>query len=100
FSSRRRHTRFSRDWIQTCALPIFGWLGYELGAQLERVPLAPRGDLALPDLHVHLVDRLVAHDPVHGRWWAAALGAGADAASASRSEERRVGQEGSGRARA
>src|SRR5690606_29658127 len=22
FSSRRRHTRFSRDWIQTCALPI------------------------------------------------------------------------------
>src|SRR6266511_4307928 len=23
FSSRRRHTIFSRDWIQTCALPIF-----------------------------------------------------------------------------
>src|SRR5690606_41193742 len=23
FSSRRRHTRFSRDWSQTCALPIF-----------------------------------------------------------------------------
>src|SRR5216684_2190911 len=22
FSSRRRHTRCSRDWIQTCALPI------------------------------------------------------------------------------
>src|SRR5690606_40727847 len=22
FSSRRRHTSFSRDWIQTCALPI------------------------------------------------------------------------------
>src|SRR5690606_17003639 len=22
FSSRRRHTRFSRDWSQTCALPI------------------------------------------------------------------------------
>src|SRR5690606_3316927 len=22
FSSRRRHTRFSRDWVQTCALPI------------------------------------------------------------------------------
>src|SRR5690606_27183084 len=24
FSSRRRHTRFSRDWSQTCALPISG----------------------------------------------------------------------------
>src|SRR3712207_6884597 len=24
FSSRRRHTRYWRDWIQTCALPIFG----------------------------------------------------------------------------
>src|SRR5690606_41663856 len=24
FSSRRRHTRFSRDWVQTCALPISG----------------------------------------------------------------------------
>src|SRR5256884_5186719 len=23
FSSRRRHTRCSRDWSQTCALPIF-----------------------------------------------------------------------------
>src|SRR5690606_40139453 len=23
FSSRRRHTRFSRDWSQTCALPIY-----------------------------------------------------------------------------
>src|SRR5690606_41205853 len=23
FSSRRRHTRFSRDWSSTCALPIF-----------------------------------------------------------------------------
>src|SRR5206468_7207518 len=24
FSSRRRHTRSDRDWIQTCALPISG----------------------------------------------------------------------------
>ena len=24
FSSRRRHTRFSRDWSSTCALPILG----------------------------------------------------------------------------
>jgi len=22
FSSRRRHTRYWRDWVQTCALPI------------------------------------------------------------------------------
>src|SRR6266849_10479041 len=26
FSSRRRHTRSTRDWSQTCALPIFGAL--------------------------------------------------------------------------
>src|SRR5690606_40383735 len=24
-SSRRRHTRFSRDWSSTCALPIYSW---------------------------------------------------------------------------
>src|SRR5689334_23555427 len=24
FSSRRRHTRWNCDWVQTCALPIFG----------------------------------------------------------------------------
>src|SRR5690606_40696711 len=31
FSSRRRHTRFSRDWIQTCALPIYIAQSYEQG---------------------------------------------------------------------
>src|SRR3989449_3108885 len=25
FSSRRRHTRCSRDWVQTCALPILDY---------------------------------------------------------------------------
>src|SRR5690606_5572125 len=32
FSSRRRHTRFSRDWSSTCALPI---LARDAGFELE-----------------------------------------------------------------
>src|SRR2546430_7516086 len=37
-SSRRRHTRFDCDWVQTCALPIwFPWLG--LGTSLADAPI-------------------------------------------------------------
>src|SRR6266536_4541724 len=37
FSSRRRHTRSTRDWVQTCALPIYPEPG--------GVRLSPCGDV-------------------------------------------------------
>src|SRR5436305_9594104 len=43
FSSRRRHTRCGRDWIQTCALPIY----------------------FLPDVKTTYVNR----DPAHNQYW-------------------------------
>src|SRR5947209_13758998 len=39
FSSRRRHTRYWRDWVQTCALPISETLP---GPRPELSPYAPR----------------------------------------------------------
>src|SRR5437870_13731538 len=37
FSSRRRHTRWPRDWSQTCALPIFQ-IDLPLGWQVSSLP--------------------------------------------------------------
>lgn len=52
---------------------LVGYLGYELGAELERLePNLPAGfptapdDLGLPDLHLALYDRALCHD---GRGW-------------------------------
>jgi aminodeoxychorismate synthase component I len=59
-----------------------GWLGYELGARLERVSVAPEDDLALPDLCFVLVDRVLALDHATGRMVAAGLGFGASDAEA------------------
>src|SRR5947209_12173740 len=42
FSSRRRHTRYWRDWVQTCALPI--WRG---GACRGRPPRVRARDVVL-----------------------------------------------------
>ena len=43
FSSRRRHTRYIGDWIQTCALPIYlkGTVvpAYAINALLGKIPL-------------------------------------------------------------
>src|SRR5439155_3609228 len=77
FSSRRRHTRWPRDWVQTCALPIS-----ELTAQrLER----------LHGYEVLLIDG----QPLKTlRGQLGALGGiDMDAAKLLRSEERRVGKE-------
>src|SRR3712207_7402586 len=55
FSSRRRHTRYWRDWIQTCALPISAEHGRDL-------PVEREGRLAyqhaLPFAHRHHQRRL------------------------------------------
>jgi aminodeoxychorismate synthase component I len=56
-----------------------GWLGYELAAQIERVPVRSDGDLVLPDMEWLLVDRVVAYEHATGRLVATGLGAGDDA---------------------
>ncbi|MEA1651483.1 chorismate-binding protein [Nitrospirillum sp. BR 11164] len=55
-----------------------GFLGYELGGQLEALP-APRAEgVALPDMAVGFYDRIVAIDHAAGRAWVLCL-AGPDA---------------------
>ncbi|MGO9957283.1 MAG: chorismate-binding protein [Solirubrobacteraceae bacterium] len=62
----------------------FGWLGYRLGARIERVPAGPPRPVPLPDFHLAYYDNLLRLDG-DGRWWFEALvGAGREQAIASR----------------
>ena len=45
-----------------------GYLGYELGRQIERLPGAAPRDTALPDLHLALYDAVAVFDALEGRW--------------------------------
>jgi aminodeoxychorismate synthase component I len=62
-------------------------LGYELGATLEPVAVAPADPLALPDLTAFGVDRLYACDHVEGRLYALAWAEAGDPEVAARSAE-------------
>ncbi len=46
---------------------LIGYLGYELGAEIEKLPTPPRDDLSLPDLKLALFDRVLLWD---GKGWA------------------------------
>ena len=50
----------------------FGYLGYNLGARLERVPPPPPRHVRLPDFSLAFYDHLL-HLDAHGRWWFEAL---------------------------
>ena len=50
----------------------FGYLGYSLGAQLERVPPPPPRHVPLPDFALAFYDHLL-HLDANGRWWFEAL---------------------------
>jgi aminodeoxychorismate synthase component I len=50
----------------------FGYLGYNLGARLERVPPPPPRHVALPDFALAFYDHLL-HLDARGRWWFEAL---------------------------
>ena len=50
----------------------FGYLGYSLGAQLERVPPPPPRHVPLPDFALAFYDHLLRLD-ADGRWWFEAL---------------------------
>jgi len=68
-------------------------LGYELGASLEPVAVAPADALALPDLTAFGVDRLYACDHVEGRVFALAWAEDADPTLAARAAEIAAGAE-------
>src|SRR5690606_40220403 len=65
-SSRRRHTRFSRDWSQTCALPIFLevlWIARQLGTgelpwESKKANVVPRVQSELRRTHLPQFRRL------------------------------------------
>jgi para-aminobenzoate synthetase/4-amino-4-deoxychorismate lyase len=50
----------------------FGYLGYNLGARLERVPPPPPRHVPLPDFALAFYDHLL-HLDTQGRWWFEAL---------------------------
>ena len=50
----------------------FGYLGYRLGARLERIPPGPPRPAPLPDFALAYYDHLLRRDP-DGRWWFEAL---------------------------
>jgi para-aminobenzoate synthetase/4-amino-4-deoxychorismate lyase len=50
----------------------FGYLGYNLGARLERVPPPPPRHVKLPDFSLAFYDHLL-HLDADGRWWFEAL---------------------------
>ena len=50
----------------------FGYLGYNLGARLERVPPPPPRHVKLPDFALAFYDHLLRLD-ADGRWWFEAL---------------------------
>jgi para-aminobenzoate synthetase component 1 len=69
-----------------------GWLGYELAARWEpRLSFPAPEDLALPELSLLLVDRLVALEHESGRRRACALGFGADPGQAAARAEAALG---------
>ena len=59
-----------------------GWLGYELGARAGGAPPRAPDDLALPDLCLLFVDRVLAFEHATGHLRVAALGRGNDPCSA------------------
>src|SRR4051794_27475049 len=50
----------------------FGWLGYGLGARVERLPPQPPRPVPLPQCHLAYYDHILRQDP-EGRWWVEAL---------------------------
>ena len=50
----------------------FGWLGYRLGARVERVPPGPPRPVPMPEFHLAYYDHVLRRD-ADGRWWFEAL---------------------------
>ena len=50
----------------------FGWLGYRLGARVERVPAGPPRPVPMPEFHLGYYDHVLRRDAA-GQWWFEAL---------------------------
>jgi len=48
---------------------VVGWLSYDLGRRLERLPEIAPDDQGLPPLRLQLHDWVLAHDRGSGAWW-------------------------------
>src|SRR6185369_760375 len=75
-SARRLLARLAADSIDDPAAPPFtgglaGFLGYDLGRQLERLPSIAAADQELPTLRLALHDWVIAWDRRDGRAWLA-----------------------------
>ncbi len=46
----------------------FGYLGYELGRHVERLPASTRRDVDLPDLRLGFYDAVLVYDAAHRNW--------------------------------
>jgi para-aminobenzoate synthetase component I len=75
-SARRLLARLAADAVDDAAAPPFlgglvGFLGYDLGRQLERLPSIAAADQELPVLRLALHDWVIAWDRRDGRAWLA-----------------------------
>src|SRR5690606_41127456 len=85
FSSRSRHTRFSRDWSSdVCSSDLDVLDDYSVAAVLEQIESS-----SLPDDAERVEDESIEHEPATRR-----LAEHESPVHESRSEERRVGKEG------
>jgi para-aminobenzoate synthetase component 1 len=66
--------------------------GYELGADLERIPPAAFRDLRTPDLEIGLYDLVIGWDRTEGRCWVVSTGASARGPAAEDRAARRLAQ--------
>jgi len=66
------HRQVPRGWRRHPYLPfsggLVGYLGYEMGRHLERLPAAPTDDVGLPDCVLAVYPSALGYDHVSGRW--------------------------------
>lgn len=63
-----------------------GYLGYDLGRMIERLPCTTLDDIGLPELYMGFYDTVVVYDHEDGRVWA--VGAAFDAPGGAKAEAR------------
>jgi para-aminobenzoate synthetase component 1 len=69
---------------------VAGYVGYDWGARLERVPRARYDDLGVPDVLLGLYDWVIAWDHAAGRAWVISTGLPETGAARSRRAARRL----------
>jgi len=74
----QRQPRYAAGWI--------GYVGYEVGRHVERLPGKALRDTHLPDLRLAFYDALLVHDALQRRWWLTRLEFDSPPAGAGRAE--------------